>query len=96
MIKTEVENIILTILKSYNPEKIGIFGSFARNENNTGSDLDILVKFKDTLSLFEIIKLENMLSASIGIKVDLVTDGAIKNKRIRENIEKDLKIIYYA
>ena len=26
----------------YNPKRIGIFGSFARNENKSGSDLDIL------------------------------------------------------
>jgi len=31
--------------------KIGIFGSFARNEQREGSDLDILVIFEESLGL---------------------------------------------
>ncbi len=54
-----LENIIISTLKEFNPEKIGIFGSFARNENTPGSDLDILVKFKDGITLLQLIKLEN-------------------------------------
>jgi predicted nucleotidyltransferase len=37
---------------------------------------------------------ENLLSKRIGIKVDLVTDGALKNQRLKENIFRDLQIIY--
>jgi len=75
---------------------LGIFGSFARNEQNSKSDIDLLVKFKETPSLLQLIKIENDLSIKLGVKVDLVTDGSIKNRRIKAQIEKDLKIIYYA
>lgn len=90
----EVTNIIISMLQEYNPVKIGIFGSYARNENRLSSDIDILVKFKSTLSLLQLVHIERMISQKLGIKVDLVTEGAIKNKIVKENIEKDLQIIY--
>lgn len=90
----EVINIIISMLQEYNPVKIGIFGSYARNENRQSSDIDILVKFKSTLSLLQLVHVERMISQKLGIKVDLVTEGAIKNKIVKENIEKDLQIIY--
>ena len=73
---------------------IGIFGSYARNENHEASDIDILVKFKSTLSLLQLVHLERLISDELGIKVDLVTEGAIKNKIVKENISKDLQIIF--
>jgi predicted nucleotidyltransferase len=90
----EIANIIISMLQEYNPVKIGIFGSYARNENRPSSDIDILVKFKSTLSLLQLVHVERMISQKLGIKVDLVTEGAIKNKIVKENIEKDLQIIY--
>jgi uncharacterized protein len=89
-----LDKIIISTLKEFNPEMIGIFGSFARNENTPGSDLDILVKFKDGITLLQLIKLENSLSEKLNIKVDLVTEGAITNKKLKEYIQKDLRIIY--
>jgi len=90
----EFINIIITTLQEYNPVRIGIFGSYARNENHPFSDIDILVKFKSTPSLLQLVHVERMISQKLGIKVDLVTEGAIKNKIVKENIEKDLQIIY--
>ncbi len=90
MNQSEIKNIILSSFKEYNPHKIGIFGSFARGDNKKGSDIDILVEFKDSPSLLTLIKLENDLSEILGVKVDLVTTGALKNKRIKKNIKKDL------
>jgi hypothetical protein len=86
----EIKNIILNRLKEFDPVKAGIFGSFARGENKKGSDIDILVEFKEAPSLLTLIKLENELSEILGIRVDLVTTGALKNKRIKKSIKKDL------
>jgi uncharacterized protein len=90
MNQSEIKNIILSYLKEYDPLKIGIFGSFARGDNKKESDLDILVEFKESPTLLTLIKLENDLSEILGIKVDLVTTGALKNKRIKKSIKKDL------
>ncbi len=90
----EISNIIINTLQEYNPEMIGIFGSYARNENTTKSDIDILVRFKSTLSLLQLVYLENLISKKLGIKVDLVTEGAVRNNILKESIQKDLQIIY--
>ena len=91
---SEFTNIIINTLREYNPEMIGIFGSYARNESTPESDLDILVRFKSTLSLLQLVHVENLISQKLGIKVDLVTEGAVKNKIVKESIQKDLQIIY--
>jgi uncharacterized protein len=96
MSQQEMELIILNHLKAFNLLQIGIFGSFARKQQNAESDIDLLVKFITTPSLLQLIKIENELSKKLGIKVDLITHGAIKNKRIKANIAKDLKIIFNA
>ena len=90
MDQSEIKNIILSHLNEFNPIKVGIFGSYARGDNKKGSDIDILVEFKEAPSLLTLIKLENDLSEILGIKVDLVTTGALKNKRIKKSIQKDL------
>ncbi len=96
MSREEVQNIIVTYLKKYDPEFVGIFGSFAREENNSSSDIDILVNFKQTYSLLQLIHMENELSDELGIKVDIVTKGALKNEIIRNSIMNDLQTLYQA
>ena len=90
MDQSEIKNIILSHLKGFDPIKVGIFGSFARGDNKSGSDIDILVEFKEAPSLLTLIKIENDLTEIFGVKVDLVTTGALKNKRIKKSIKKDL------
>ena len=87
---SKIRDIIIKHLQDFKPLKVGIFGSFARGESKKGSDIDILVEFKDPPSLLALIKLENELSEILGTKVDLVTTGSIKNKRIKSSIKKDL------
>jgi predicted nucleotidyltransferase len=90
----KIKDSILFCLKQYNPEMIALFGSYARNEQTEKSDIDILVKFNKTYSLLQLIRIENELSYMLGIKVDLLTPGALKNEKIKISIEKDLQIIY--
>lgn len=94
MYRHKIHNIIINYLKGYKPEYIGIFGSFARNDEDSNSDIDILVRFSDSYSLLQLIRIENELSEKLGIKVDLVTEGSLRNHRVRQSINQDLKIIY--
>jgi hypothetical protein len=81
-------------LHSYNPERIGIFGSYAREEDSDASDIDILVSFRDTPSLLDLARIQRELSNVLGKKVDVVTESALKNKKLRQYIYNDLKIIF--
>ena len=71
--------------EKYKVKELGIFGSYARGEQNDASDVDILIDFEQTPSLLKFIELENYLSDAIGIKVDLVMKRVLK-PRIGENV----------
>jgi predicted nucleotidyltransferase len=58
-------------------EKIGIFGSYARDEHTEESDIDILVEFSRPVG-FEFIELKEYLETVLGKRVDLVTENALK------------------
>lgn len=94
--RQEIEHVIVSYLMNFNLQKAGIFGSYARNDQKPDSDIDLLVKFKDSPSLIQLIKIENELSKRLGCKVDLITEGAITNKVIKSQIYKELQIIYNA
>jgi predicted nucleotidyltransferase len=66
------------LAKEYRVKALGLFGSYVRHEQTPQSDLDILVEFDEPPSLFEFIRLEDHLSATLGIKVDLVMKEALK------------------
>jgi hypothetical protein len=96
MSRDEIQNIIVTYLKNYNPKYVGLFGSYSHASNEEYNDIDVLVKFNDQFSLLQLIKIENDLSEKVGVKVDLVTEGALQNERIKASILKDMKIIFQA
>ncbi len=92
MISEAQKEIIIKSISPYKPKKLGVFGSYARGENNSASDLDILVEFGLQISLLDLIGIEQDLSESLGIKVDLVTERAL-SKYVRPYVEKDYKRI---
>jgi len=61
-------------------KKIGVFGSYARGEQNKKSDIDILVEFSgDGIGYFAYCDLEEYLKKILKVKkVDLVTKGALR------------------
>ncbi|MBU4403898.1 MAG: nucleotidyltransferase family protein [Actinobacteria bacterium] len=66
-------------LKSgFQVKEIGIFGSYVRNEQKKNSDLDILVDFEETPSLFKFMELESYLKTILKVKVDLVMKSVLK------------------
>jgi predicted nucleotidyltransferase len=63
---------------SYSVTSLEIFGSHVRGEATADSDLDILVEFGTTPTLFSFVRLENELSQLLGVKVDLVMKDSLK------------------
>jgi len=61
--------------------EIGIFGSYVRGEETFTSDIDILVDFEKEGKTFDnYIELKYFLEELLGIKVDLVMKGALKQE----------------
>ena len=89
MISQQQENIIRAVTQKIEPTLVGVFGSYARGEENEKSDLDILIDFKIEVDLLELIGLEQELSELLGIKVDLITLRSV-NASLKPYIESDL------
>lgn len=76
--------------KKYKIQEIGVFGSFVRGDHTPGSDLDILVNYKDnTVDLFDFLDLKEYLSSLIPMEVDLVMKDGLK-PGIGKNILKEV------
>jgi len=78
--------------EKYGVKRIGVFGSYSRNEQRIDSDVDVLVEFERPVGLMTFVRLQEYLEELLGIKVDLVTRGALK-RRIRERILKEVKYV---
>jgi len=59
--------------------RIGIFGSFARGENNFSSDLDIIVEMeRDKKNIHSFLQLKRYLEKETARKVDLGFEHSLK------------------
>ena len=81
----KLRNLLPLIRQKYEVNSIEIFGSYVRNEQTLGSDLDLLVSFNKIPSLIKFIELKNYLSDQLQLNVDLVMKDALK-PRLSQNI----------
>ena len=79
---------ILPILQRYGVRRAGVFGSYARAEAASGSDLDLLVELPAGSSLLDLVGLQLELSETLGIAVDANTYRAI-HPLLRDGILED-------
>jgi len=74
--------------EKYEIEKIGLFGSYARGEENQESDIDIFVKMKP--DLLEMVGLKFQIEEDLSKKVDLIRDHKSIKPLLLKMIKKDL------
>jgi len=72
-------------------DKIGYFGSFARNEQTESSDIDIIVSFEKPLG-WAFFDLQELLEAELDRKVDLVSIKALK-EQLKDIILKEVRYV---
>jgi len=77
-IKLRIKEVLPALREKYGLTSVGIFGSYVRDDQSRGSDVDILVEFEEPISLFRFMALEYELEDLIGRKVDLVMKTALK------------------
>jgi uncharacterized protein len=83
-VRIDVNQIRLLILErkdeikeKFKAEVVGIFGSYARGEEKEGSDIDVLVRFGEGASLFELVGIGDYLEDLFGVPVDVVSERGI-------------------
>ena len=87
------QKTIEKIAKANHISYLALFGSHARGEEKSDSDVDLLIEFKKRKSLFDLVGIEQEMQDKTGEKIDLQTINSI-SKYIKPYIEKDLTTIY--
>lgn len=64
-------DLILRVAKKHGAFDVRVFGSIARREETSNSDIDLLVKFEPERSLFDLIEMKDELEEVLKVKVDI-------------------------
>jgi predicted nucleotidyltransferase len=78
----------MPLLRERGVLRAGVFGSFARGEEEVDSDLDLLVELPAGSSLFDLVGLQLALSEELGIGVDAHTYRSL-HPLLRERILRE-------
>ena len=77
------------LTKQFGVKSLSLFGSVARNEATTTSDIDVLVEFNRPIGYFGLFALQDYLENLPGCSVDLRAPDSLK-PYIREQVMGDL------
>ena len=83
-IEHKLQAIKPVLAERFHVKQIGYFGSYADGSYSEDSDLDLLVEFDQPMG-WSFFALENFLEKTLGLRVDLVTKPALK-ERIKSSI----------
>jgi len=78
-----------TVRKEFKAEIVGVFGSYSRNEQKKTSDIDILVRFLDGATFFDLVGLGEFVEDKLKVKADIVSERAIRPE-LKEKILKEV------
>ena len=93
---------IIGRLKDHEPElrkagvlQLSLFGSVARGEDRSGSDVDVAVRLdpERRLDLFDFTEIANRLEQLLEAKVDLLCEP-IEQPRLRARVDKDRALVF--
>ena len=73
------------LVARFGVRSLALFGSVARDEATTDSDIDLLVEFERPVGLFELFALQDELEVILGRHVDVGTVQSLK-PRVRERV----------
>lgn len=68
------------VVRRHKGRSVAVFGSVARGDDRPGSDVDFLVEFEGGSSLFDLMAIEEELEALLGVSVDVVSAGGLKQR----------------
>ena len=91
--KVEIYKLIKNYFADKPVAKVSVFGSFARGDDDKGSDIDILIEMERPVGLFALGRYIVDLEGLTNKKIDLATTGSLRPEFFKE-INKDMKLIY--
>ncbi len=99
----DLKQKITPIARKYDIPAVFIFGSYARGEATSDSDIDVLIDRRGSkiVTMFDLGAFYNDLDESLGKTLDLVTEDALDQDEVRrrtpwfsENLKREMVTIY--
>ena len=75
-------------MRNFHVKGLALFGSVARDEARSDSDVDLLVEFEGSATFDRYMDLKFFLEELLGCRVDLVTRDGLK-PRVRPEVERE-------
>ena len=88
----EIRSITIPIAETYGIASISLFGSYAKGEATSNSDIDFIIDKGDLVGIKYFSLLEDLENA-FDCKIDLITTG-FSNEKFLNNIKKDEVVLY--
>ena len=82
-------------LKAAGITRLSLFGSVARGDSSSESDVDLMAEFDPTkqFSLLDLVHLENRLADILSVRVDLTPATALKD-HLRERVSREAVLAF--
>ena len=93
--KEELLAKIVPVLAYYPVRKAALFGSYARDEHNANSDLDIFLEFSEPMGLrYGSLYLD--LKEAVPVTIGLITKAGLEEQPeyFKESVMRDLEVFY--
>ncbi|MCI8469165.1 MAG: hypothetical protein HFJ75_06725 [Eggerthellaceae bacterium] len=90
----EIRYHVVSLAQEYGAGRVSLFGSFARDEADEDSDVDILLDKGDIRGL-RVLDFQEELARKLGRAVDVVTTAGA-SERFLEKIRRDEVVLYEA
>ena len=88
----EIAQCVTPLAKKYKIAEVYVFGSYARNEATSESDVDFLVELQKGASLFDLMDLQDEYEALLNCKVDVVSRRGL-NPYLRDNVLREAVVL---
>ena len=94
---TDISTAVCRVLVRYDVREAYLFGSFARGEQTSDSDIDLRLVCGNTMTFGALYELSHELEKELGRKVDIVTNPPEHmHLPFRKNLEQDEVRLYEA
>jgi len=97
----EIRELIVPVAKKHGIKRVFLFGSYARGDADSSSDIDLRIDAPNISTLFELGEVYADFEEAIGKSLDLVTTEALRKKlsdpltrRFVRNISNEEILLY--
>lgn len=86
----QIKQLIKPVIVKHKIKDVYLFGSYARGEARSDSDVDIYCDQGDVESLYDEVDFIDELEKALGKKVDVVTIGSQMHEYFKKQLEEDM------